>query len=280
MIPSAWQITNVIDLDDPSLTAYRNLTDMDLRMRQEVDGGYFMAEGMLVIERAYQLGLHIDSVLTTSRWLERLSSILRDWQGDVFVVEDARELTGYRVHRGALAEVRRPPGRSVSAIAAEGGNLLVLEDLVDHTNVGLAFRSAAALGISGVVISPACADPLYRRSVKSSMGAVLALPWARSREWSADLAELASSRTLLALTPDEQAQSIDVALRDRRHRDVALLVGTEGPGITPVARSLAQAEARIPMSGGIDSLNVAAATAVACYALRMTARASDDGETP
>lgn len=278
MIPSGWQIMTGIDLDDPRLMAYRGLTDMELRMRQEADGGYFMAEGMLVIERAHGLGLRIESVLTTSRWLERLSVILADWRGEVFVVEEAEGLTGYRVHRGALAEVRRPPERSVADVAAARGHLLVLEDLVDHTNVGLAFRSAAALGIAGVVISPSCADPLYRRSVKSSMGAVLALPWARSRAWSTDLAHLAATRTLLALTPEESAMPIENALRQRGLREVALLMGSEGPGLTSLARRNAQADVRIAMSGGIDSLNVAAATAVACYALRMSAQSAASGE--
>ena len=276
MIPSGWRVTPVHDLDDPRLSAYRDLTDMDLRKRQEADGGYFMAEGLLVIERAHRLGMAIDSVLTASRWIDRLTDVLADWQGDVFVVDDARELTGYHVHRGALAEVRRPASASVHDLASQAGHLLVLEDLVDHTNVGLAFRSAAALGIAGVVISPACADPLYRRSVKSSMGAVLAVPWARSREWPSDLTELATSRTLLGLTPDEAALPIESALRKRRHRDVALLMGSEGPGLTALARGVAEAECRIPMADGIDSLNVAAATAVACYALRMSAHAEAD----
>lgn len=273
MIPAGWQVIEVSDLTDPRLDSYRSLTDMDLRLSQESVGGFFMAEGLLIIERAATAECEIVSILTARRWLPRLSSVLARWTGPVFVVDDAAELTGYRVHRGALAHVRRPVSRSCHELLRRPGSLLVLENLVDHTNVGLAFRSAAALGIRGVIVSPACADPLYRRAVKASMGAVLSVPWARADFWPIDLRSRsvdAPPRSVIALTPDPGGVPLETALRERAHADVALVVGSEGPGLTSQALAAADVRARIPMDSGVDSLNVAAATAVACYALRMT----------
>ena len=270
MTPAGWEPIVVDDLDDPRVDGYRHLTDMDLRLKQEADGGHFMAEGMLVIERAARLGLDIRSVLTAPKWLDRLAVILATWSGPVYITDDAQAITGYRVHRGALALVRRPKPREVAEFVASEGDLLLLEDLVDHTNVGLAFRSAAALGIAGVVLSPGCADPLYRRAVKVSMGAVLALPWARSHDWAADLRAIARDRRLIGLTPDERAPTLERALGDASRPSSALLLGTEGAGLSALACAQAGSLARIPMEAGIDSLNVAAATAVACYALRMS----------
>ena len=270
MIPAGWDIVTVDTLADPRIDAYRDLTDMDLRLRQEADGGHFMAEGLLVIERASQLGLEIRSVLTAPKWLDRLASILARWSGPVYVTDEAQAITGYRVHRGALAEVRRPAPREAADLVRGDGDLLLLEDLVDHTNVGLAFRSAAALGITGVVLSPGCADPLYRRAVKVSMGAVLALPWARSHDWATDLHTIAHDRHLIGLTPDTVVPTLERVLADASSAPTALLLGTEGAGLSALACTHATALARIPMEAGVDSLNVAAATAVACYALRMS----------
>lgn len=270
MIPAGWELVNVDNLADPRIDAYRDLTDMELRLRQEAQGGHFMAEGLLVIERAAQLGLDIQSVLTAPKWLDRLASVLATWSGPVYVTDDAQAVTGYRVHRGALAEVRRPVPCDTADLLRSGGNLLLLEDLVDHTNVGLAFRSAAALGICGVLLSPGCADPLYRRAVKVSMGAVLALPWARSHDWAADLRTIARNRDLIGLTPDGTVPTLEQALADASGASTALLLGTEGTGLSALARSHVTSLARIPMEAGVDSLNVAAATAVACYALRMS----------
>lgn len=262
-------VEHIEDGTDVRLDPYRSLTDMDLRRRVEPEGGYFMAEGHLVIARAAALGLRIESVLTAEKWLDRLAVDLAGWSGPVYVADDEllREITGYRVHRGALAVVRRPPTRRLDDVTATTGTLLILEDLVDHTNVGLAFRSAAALGIAGVILSPGCADPLYRRAVRTSMGAVLELPWARAEAWPADLRSL--RRRIVALTPDPAAPPLDQALSAGGATPIALLVGSEGPGLSAAAREAASSLARIPMDGGIDSLNVAAAIAVACYALRM-----------
>lgn len=265
-----WRVDSVPDARDPRLAPYRDLTDVELRRSVEARNGLFMAEGLLVIERAVSMGLVIESVLSAPKWLNRLATILSDWPGTIYVADDEilREVTGYRVHRGALACVRRPPIPPLADIAEASGDLLVLGDLVDHTNVGLSMRSAAALGVSGAVLSPACADPLYRRAVKSSMGAVLALPWTRAERWPDDLGSL-GSRALVALTPDPAAPVLDEVLDRMGRSGVALVVGSEGPGLSDGELDLCHERARISMDAGVDSLNVAAAVAVACYALRM-----------
>lgn len=263
-------IAEVDDPSDPRLHPFRDLTDTELRRRVEPEGGFFIAEGRLVIERASRSGYSVLCVLTAPKWLPVLAETLPGYAGPVLVAsrEVIDAIAGYRVHRGALAVVRRPDPRSVSEVANAPGNLLILEDLVDPTNVGLVFRSAAALGISGVVLSPRCADPLYRRAVKTSMGAVLDLPWARSDDWEADIAGMREiGISILALTPDPGAESIDRALSARMCERVALMVGTEGAGLSDAAMRWSERRARIPMSAGMDSLNVAAAVAVACYAL-------------
>jgi tRNA G18 (ribose-2'-O)-methylase SpoU len=190
----------------------------------------------------------------------------------VYVVTDevAENLTGYRVHRGALASLGRRQLPDVSAVISGARRIVVLEDLVDHGNVGAIFRCAAALGVDAVVLSPRCADPLYRRSVKVSMGAVFAIPYARMTGWFDGLEDLKSAGfRVLALTPDERATPVNLALRGER---IALLLGTEGDGLSPRWRQTADEAVRIPMNpaaraAGVDSLNVVAAAAIACHLL-------------
>ena len=194
-------------------------------------------------------------------------------QAPLYVVPDevAESLTGYRVHRGALASLGRKTLPEVRAVTGDARRVVVLEDLVDHGNVGAIFRCAAALGVDAVVLSPRCADPLYRRSVKVSMGAVFTIPYARMTGWHDGLAELKSSGfRVLALTPDERATPITGALRTAEK--LALVLGTEGDGLS--ARWLHEADeaVRIPMNpaaraAGVDSLNVVAAAAIACHLL-------------
>ena len=257
---------DVVSTDDPRVVDYLRLTDMDLRQRIEPERGVFMAEGHLVIERCAAQGLRLLSVLTSRRWLPRLTEVLADVDVTVLVAEDdlLRDVTGYRVHRGALAAVQRPPSLDVDTVLSEPGDLLVLEDLVDPTNVGLAIRSAVVQGIDAVVLSPGCADPLYRRSVKSSMGAVLRCRWARSEDWALTLERISADRRLIALTPDGESD-LSAVLGDAMTGDVALLLGSEGPGLSAGALSASTQRARIPMASSEDSLNVAAATAVAAY---------------
>jgi tRNA G18 (ribose-2'-O)-methylase SpoU len=257
----------VIHASDPRVDDFMNLTDMDLRQRLEPERGLFMAEGHLVIERCAASGMEILAVLTSERWLDRLSSALSDLDTPVYVAADdvLREITGYRVHRGALAAVRRPVRASVAEVLEASGDVVVLEDLVDPTNVGLAIRSAIVQGIRGIVLSPRCADPLYRKAVKASMGSVLHSQWARSDEWTATLSELASKRRLIALTPRGDSD-LEATLEDVTGTQIALAFGSEGPGLSDSILDAAWRRCAIPMASDHDSLNVAAAVAVASYA--------------
>ena len=264
-----------IEIDDPAdarLADYTRLTDASLRVHLEAEHGLFIAEGTKVITRAVGAGYPVRSVLLGQSRVTDLPA-LDVTAAPVYVVPDevAERLTGYRVHRGALASLARKPLPAAAEVISAARRIVVLEDLVDHGNVGAIFRCAAALGVDAIVLSPRCADPLYRRSVKVSMGAVFAIPYARMASWFDGLAELKSAgfRTL-ALTPDERAAPVSSALRDAAK--VALLLGTEGDGLTGRWLHEADAAVRIPMNpaaraAGVDSLNVVAAAAIACHLL-------------
>jgi tRNA G18 (ribose-2'-O)-methylase SpoU len=255
--------------DDPRVADYRNLTDVGLRRRLEPAAGLFMAESHQVIERAVAAGYHVRSVLTTPRWLPAVVSLGLPDAVPVLVADEAmvNAITGYRVHRGALAAMQRLRLPSVDDVVAPARRLLVLEGIVDHTNVGALFRTSAALGFDGCLIDPTCADPLYRRSVRVSMGAVFSLPWTRLDVWPQGLDDLATRGfELIATTPRPGATTLDEVEQEPPER-LALLFGTEGRGLSQSALSAVSRHVRIPMSSGIDSLNVAAAAAIACYAL-------------
>jgi tRNA G18 (ribose-2'-O)-methylase SpoU len=257
-------IIAVDDPADPRLADYAGLTDAALRTSLEAAHGLFVAEGEKVIRRAVGAGYPVRSLLVTPDRLAGLGDLAGTVPGPVYVTphDVAERITGYRVHRGALASMARRALPGVAAVVAGHSRILVLEDLVDHGNVGAIFRCAAALGVEAVVLAPRCADPLYRRAVKVSMGAVFAVPYARMTDWYGGLAELrAAGFTLLALVPDQSA-----AVR------VALLLGSEGDGLSSRWRHEADRCVCIPMSPramalGVDSLNVVAAAAVACYSL-------------
>jgi tRNA G18 (ribose-2'-O)-methylase SpoU len=268
--------------DDARLADYTRLTDAGLRTHLEAENGLFIAEGTKVITRAVAAGYPVRSMLLGRGRLADLPALGAAAGGapgsqpdstPVYVVPDevAERLTGYRVHRGALASLGRRPLPEVRGVIGGARRVVVLEDLVDHGNVGAIFRCAAALGVDAVVLSPRCADPLYRRSVKVSMGAVFAIPYARMTGWYDGLADLkAAGFRVLALTPDEGATPIGAALRAAAR--VALVLGTEGDGLS--ARWLHEADeaVRIPMNpaaraAGVDSLNVVAAAAIACHLL-------------
>ena len=259
---------------DARLADYTRLTDAALRTHMEAEHGLFIAEGTKVITRAVAAGYPVRSMLLGRSRLADLPA-LAGAAGDapVYVVPDevAESLTGYRVHRGALASLARKTLPEVSAVTGHARRIVVLEDLVDHGNVGAIFRCAAALGVDAVVLSPRCADPLYRRSVKVSMGAVFSIPYARMTGWYDGLAELRSSGfRVLALTPDERAAPIASALKSADR--VALLLGTEGDGLSGRWLHEADEAVRIPMNpaaraSGVDSLNVVAAAAIACHLL-------------
>jgi tRNA G18 (ribose-2'-O)-methylase SpoU len=272
------QLQEVDDPRDPRLADYRDLRDVELRKHLEAEHGLFLAEGEKVVRRAAEAGYPVRSFLMAPRWLDGLADVLDASDAPCFVMSEAlaEEVTGFHVHRGALASLERLPLPSVDEVLADARTVVVLEDVVDHTNVGAVFRSAAALGVDGVLLAPRCADPLYRRSVKVAMGAVFALPYARLDDWYDALEHVAAAGfTTVALTLAEDATALEdaVAGLDR----VALVLGSEGHGLSPRWERSADRRAVIPMSEGIDSLNVAAASAVACY---VTARRGQGAGTP
>jgi len=263
------EIVRIEDATDPRLVDYTELTDVALRTRREHAEGLFVAEGEKVVRRALAAGYRPRSLLLAPKWLDGLADIVTATSAPAFVAseETLEQVTGFHVHRGALASMGRRPLPSVADLLARAENLVVLEDVNDHTNVGAIFRAAAALGVDAAVLSPRCADPLYRRAVKVSMGSVFALPYARMSSWHDGLAELrAAGFQPLALTPDPEAVPLHRLDRAQLGR-WALLLGAEGPGLSGRWLREADVRVRIPMAGGVDSLNVAAAAAVACYAL-------------
>ena len=262
----------ISDPTDPRLADYRDLRDVELRKHLEATHGLFLAEGEKVVRRSVEAGFTPRSFLMAPRWLDGLADVLGRSDAPCYVVSEAlaEEVTGFHVHRGALASLERRALPSVSSVLAGARSVLVLEDIVDHTNVGAIFRSGAAFGFDAVLLAPRCADPLYRRSIKVAMGAVFAVPWTRLPDWYDALPSLsAAGFTTVALTlaPDAVPVEEAVAGLDR----VALVLGSEGHGLSPRWEQSADRRAIIPMREGIDSLNVAAATAVACY---ITARRS------
>jgi tRNA G18 (ribose-2'-O)-methylase SpoU len=261
----------ISNASDPRLADYVSLRDAALRSHLESDQGLFIAEGAKVIRRAVDAGYRPRSFLLAERWLEGLHDVLTRWPAaPVYIVTEdlAEQVTGFHVHRGALASLHREQRHSVEELLAQQ-RLVVLEDIVDHTNVGAILRNAAGLGWDGALLSPRAADPLYRRSIKVSMGAVFSLPWARLVDWRSAPQLLGGAGFLtvaLSLAPDAVELSQLAATITPQSR-IALLLGTEGAGLSTRWSDGAAFRARIAMSAGIDSLNVAAAGAIACYSL-------------
>jgi tRNA G18 (ribose-2'-O)-methylase SpoU len=256
----------ISDPADPRLADYRDLRDVELRKHLEAEHGLFLAEGQKVVRRAVEGGFVPRSFLMAPRWLDGLADVLSTSDAPCYVLSEAlaEEVTGFHVHRGALASLQRRPLPSVESVLEGARSVLVLEDIVDHTNVGAIFRSGAALGFDAVLLAPRCADPLYRRAVKVAMGAVFSVPWTRLPDWHDALPALSTAGfTTVALTLAQDAVPVEEAVAglDR----VALVLGSEGHGLSARWEQAADRRAIIPMREGIDSLNVAAATAVACY---------------
>ncbi len=272
------QLVEIDDPGDPRLADYRDLRDVELRTHLEAEHGLFLAEGEKVVRRAVESGFPVRSFLMAKRWLDGLSDVLATTDAPCFVVTEAmaEQVTGFHVHRGALASLARLPLPGVTDVLADARTVVVLEDIVDHTNVGAVFRSAAALGVDAVLLAPRCADPLYRRAVKVAMGAVFTVPYARIDDWYDALVHVAQAGfTTVALTLADDA--LDIAAAVAGLDKVALVLGSEGHGLSPRWERSADRRAVIPMGRGIDSLNVAAATAVACYVTQR--RAARSGPT-
>jgi len=263
------------DLSHPLLADYQGLTDVALRGVSEVVQGLYIAESLKILERALRAGHRPRSVLSSETWLRHLTDLAALLPGllddvPVFIADDhlIESVTGYRVHRGTLASMHRPPLPSVESLVSGARRLVVLENIIDHTNVGAIFRSVAGIGADAVIVSPSCADPLYRRSVRVSMGTVLQTPWTRASSWEEIISCLATNNVsvvALALTPD--AQTLDEFSANPPEK-LAIVLGTEGMGLSAQALTDADHVVSIPMHHGVDSLNVAAASAVALWALR------------
>ena len=253
----------ITDVDDPRLDDYRALTDVELRTRFEPPHGLFIAEGELVLNRALRAGYRPRSVLVDAKRVDQVPDVDAPIYAATQAVLEAT--TGFHVHRGVLASFHRQPLPDPAAVLAAATRVAILEDVNNHTNLGAVFRGAAALGMDAVLLSPSCADPLYRRSVRVSMGEVFAVPYARLAPWPSALSSVrAAGFTVLALTPSPDAvplQRLDPAQRRRP----ALLLGAEGAGLSAAAMAASDVRVAIPMRRGVDSLNVAAAAAVAFW---------------
>lgn len=283
-------IVHTDDLSDPRLDDFVRLTDVALRRKLESRRGLYLAEGLKVIERSLAAGHCPRAVLLEERWLADILRLLDKYHRTdsgvtVFLTDSGqiKSITGYRIHRGAMASFERPclPCTADFMCRIEDtaqkekrrAKIFVLENLVDHTNVGAVFRSAAALGVDGILVTPSCADPLYRRSVKVSMGNVFHIPWTRIEKWPQEIKMLEERGWItasLALRADA------LSLRDFASlpevcgpgAKIALILGTEGDGLSQTTIARSRYSVVIPMYDGVDSLNVAAAGALAAWELQ------------
>lgn len=263
-------------IDDPTderVRDYFNLTDVALRRVVEPERGLYLAESEKVIRRALAAGHQPRSLLMGRRWLEDLADVVADAIDAgvpiyVAAADVIESMTGFHLHRGALASMQRPLMPEPADLLANAKRVAVLEDIVDHTNIGAVFRSAAALGMDAVLITPRCADPLYRRAVRVSMGTVFQVPWTRIDPWPQGINELRNlGFHVTACALHDDAITLD-ALANARHEKLAVVLGSEGDGLTERTVDSADSVVMIPMAGGVDSLNVAAASAVVFYTLR------------
>ena len=297
------QLTVLSDPADPRVADYTSLTDVSLRRKLEPERGMYLAESSKVLRRALTAGHRPRSFFMSRKWVLDLADVL-DAHPEVplYVGEDEvlEGVTGFHLHRGALAAMQRPEPLPLASVLASSQRVAIVEDvvdhtnvgcrnnpgfasdtsmrsriaildgLVDHTNVGACFRSAAAMGVDAVLVTPTCADPLYRRSVRVSMGTVFQVPWTRIENWPASVQDLKDAGYVVAgMTLGEGAITLDQLVAED-HQNLALVFGSEGPGLAPSTQQLLDRRVTIPMMGGVDSLNVAASSAVAFYATRST----------
>ena len=283
------QFITIDSIDDERVAAYTNLTEIQLRNRLEPERGLFIAESPKVIDRALAAGREPISLLVEEPWIEGMSQTFdvvdKRWGTDIPVYvaspEQLRQLTGYRLHRGALSAMRRWPLPSVEETCRDARRVAVMENIVDHTNVGALMRSAAALDVDAVLVTPSCGDPLYRRAARVSMGTVFQIPWTRiggddkhfwPRRGLEELRSLGFTTVAMALSDDsisldELTRRLNNSPESADHIDkLALIFGTEGDGLSRHTIAGAALTVKIPMSHGVDSLNVAASSAVAFYA--------------
>ncbi|WP_042542774.1 TrmH family RNA methyltransferase [Leucobacter komagatae] len=265
------RLVSIDDLAAPELVDYTQLTDVALRRVREPAEGLYIAESAKVIERALASGHVPRSLLLIEEWVPKLQHILEQYPDVPAFVgrsEQLEQLTGFHLHRGALASMHRPAPLDPGELLRQSRRVVVLEDLADHTNVGAIFRSIAALGADAVLLSPACADPLYRRSVRVSMGAVLQVPWARLPDWrEAGPLIRGAGYDLVAFALRDDAEDL-ADFVDELPEKLALMFGSEGQGLSHRALASATRSVVIPMEHGVDSLNVSTAAALALWAVR------------
>jgi tRNA G18 (ribose-2'-O)-methylase SpoU len=285
---------------DPRVADYTQLTDVHLRKLREPAEGMYIAESSRVLRRALAAGHSPRSFFLAEKWLDGLQDVLSAYPDVPAFIGSAallEEITGFHLHRGAMAAMQRPDpvplhellrgARRVAELEdivdhtnvrcrkiqdenprRERSRIAILEDLTDHTNVGAVFRSAAAIGVDAVLVTPQCADPLYRRAIRVSMGTVFQVPWTRIESWPGDIEVLKEAGYVVAgMTLGEGAITLDELVAED-HEKLALVFGTEGEGLTSETDSVLDRRVTIPMMNGVDSLNVAASSAVAFYATR------------
>jgi tRNA G18 (ribose-2'-O)-methylase SpoU len=261
---------------DSRVDAYRAVRDGELMRARQL----FVAEGRLVVRRTIEDHRYrIASLLVNDATLHDMAASFDalDAAVPVFVCngEDFAGIAGYDVHRGCLALVHRPAVRTLDEVVRAAQTIVVLEGISNADNVGSVFRNAAAFGVGGIILSPTCCDPLYRKAIRTSMGAVLGMPFVRAAadDWPSALARIrAAGFMMVALTPREPSETLDAFAARRRSARIALIVGTEGAGLSPAVESTADHRVRIPISGEVDSLNLASAVGIALHALRPNPR--------
>ena len=262
------RVVDVDDPDDPRLDDFRDLNSIDRRPDLPSGKGLVIAEGVLVVQRMLASRFTPRALLGTQRRLAELETDLRDCAAPYYraSAEVMAQVVGFHLNRGVLAVAARVGEPAVADLVTGARTIAVLEGVNDHENLGSIFRNAAGLGVDAVVFGSGCADPLYRRAVRVSMGHALLVPFARTTQWPAELVMLRDRGfRLLAMTPDSAALDLSAAMAGVRGEPVAVLVGAEGPGLSRQALSASDVRVRIPMSRGTDSLNVATAAALAFY---------------
>jgi tRNA G18 (ribose-2'-O)-methylase SpoU len=259
---SVGEIVEVRDVDDPRLADFRDLTLADRRPDRPGGRGLVIAEAVTVVRRLLDSPYPPRAVFGVPAKISQLAADVPNAPCYAGSADLMAQVVGFHLNRGVLATADRAPVPSVPQLITRSHHLAILEGINDHENLGGLFRNAAALGVDAVLLGPGCADPLYRRSVRVSMGHVLQVPFAPLNQWTEDLQRLRSAGfRVAALTPATEA--VPLVDADVDHGRIAWLVGAEGPGLSAEALAAADLAVRIPMAPGVDSLNVATAAAIA-----------------
>lgn len=266
----ACAVIDITDPADPRVDDFRDLNSVDRRPDLPSGRGLVIAEGVLVVQRMLASRFAPHAFLGTDRRLTELAADLGGVPAPFYraSAEVMADVVGFHLNRGVLAAARRAPDLAVADLVRDARTVAVLEGVNDHENLGSIFRNAAGLGVDAVIFGSGCADPLYRRSVRVSMGHALLVPFARAQSWPGELEILRDNGFhLLAMTPDPAARALSDVVGELRDAKAAVLVGAEGPGLTETVMRACDERVRIPMARGTDSLNVATAAALAFYSL-------------